>query len=366
MPPIKYVLRLCTVAAVLAFIVLQIVVRRSRGSPPRVQLKSESQIARIGLSQDSYPCLLVERSGQRLQSSLTNCLPALHNDAAIEQYEVDLRSGRFTLRQTDVFVPDNMPLTLTRGYRLWDQQSRAFGVGGNHVYDIFPYGDRFPYTFMELLLADGVRVHYDRISEGTSYVDDVNEHRGTSNSVFENSQIAWNHDHWDLTFRNGTLFRFPEAYYAKRGADGALVGMRNPAGEEIRFFRDNLRNLKSVTSPHGHWIHFAYDSRNRILEATDDGGSSISYSYDSSGRLADVKRKGTVLWRYSYDEIGMTSVGRGGPEIVIVNRYARGRIASITIENSHTYRFDYLFGPKGNVIETRVTDPDGNATALRF
>ena len=124
--------------------------------------------------------------------------------------------------------------------------------------------------------------------------------------------------------------------------------------------------MKSVTSPHGHWIHFAYDSRNRILEAIDDRGSSISYSYDSSGRLADVKRKGAVLWRYSYDEIGMTSVGRGGPEIVIVNRYARGRIASITIENSYTYRFDYLFGPKGNVIETRVTDPDGNATALRF
>jgi hypothetical protein len=74
---------------------------------------------------------------------VTTCLPALHNDAAIEQYEVDLRSGRFTLRQTDMFVPDNMPLTLTRGYRLWDQQSRAFGVGGNHVYDIFPYGDRF-------------------------------------------------------------------------------------------------------------------------------------------------------------------------------------------------------------------------------
>jgi YD repeat-containing protein len=320
----------------------------------------------MGLSQDSYPCLLVERSRQRLKSSLTTCLPALHNDSAIEQYEVDLRSGRFTLRQTDMFVPDNMPLTLTRGYRLWDQQSRAFGIGGNHPYDIFPYGDRFPYTYMELLLADGVTVHYDRISEGTSYVDDVKEHRGTSDTVFENSRIAWNHDHWDLTFRDGTLYRFPEAYYAKRGADGALVAMRNPAGEEIRFVRDDLRNLKSVTSTHGHWIHFAYDGHNRILEATDDGGSSTSYSYDSIGRLAEVKRKGTVLWRYSYDETGMTSIERGGPEIVIVNRYARGRITSITVERSHTYHFDYLFGPKRNVIETRVIDPDGNATALRF
>lgn len=107
-------------------------------------------------------------------------------------------------------------------------------------------------------------------------------------------------------------------------------------------------------------------AHNRILEATDDGGSSISYSYDSIGRLADVKRKGRVLWRYSYDETGMTSIERGGPEIVIVNSYARGRIASITIERSHTYHFDYLFGPKRNVIETRVIDPDGNATALRF
>ena len=362
---IKKVLRACTVAAVIAFIVLQVVVRRSRGKLPTVRLKADAEIAKIALSRDSYPCLLVERSGQTLQAKLTTCMPALHNDSAIEQYEVDLRSGRFTLRQTDLFIADTMPLALTRGYRLWDRE-RAFGLGGNHPYDMFPYGDRFPYTYMELLLGDGVTVHYDRISEGSSYVDNVEEHRGTSDTVFQNSRIKWNGDHWDLTFRDGTLYRFPEAYYAKRGADGALVGMRSSRGEEIRFVRDSVHNLKSITSPNGHWIRFAYDSGNRIVQAGDESGHTVDYSYDPSGRLIEVRNHGRLWWRYSYDSAGMKSVERGGKESVVVNSYAGGRIASMTVGKGRVYRFDYLFGPGNKVIETRVIDPEGNATALRF
>ena len=239
-------------------------------------------------------------------------------------------------------------------------------LAGNHPYDIFPYGDRHPYTYMELLLGDGVTVHYDRISEGTSYVDDVKEHRGTTDTVFQNSRIAWNRDHWDLTFRDGTLYRFPEAYFATRGADGALIGMRSPDGEEIRFVRDAVRNLKSITSPHGHWVQFSYDGGNRVVEAHDDAGNSVFYAYDPKGRLAEIRKNGSVLWRFSYDETGMTRVERSGKEDVVMNEYARGRIVRMAISKKQTYRFDYLFGRNKNVIETRVTDPEGNQTVLRF
>lgn len=364
-PLIKKILRLCTAAAIVFFIVLQIVLRHSRQKPVQVRFKSQAELAKIPLSEDSYPCLLVERSGKELQAKLTTCTPALHNDAPIEQYEVDLRSGRFTLRQTDLFVADSMPLVLTRGYRLWDR-SRAFGLGGNHPYDIFPYGDRFPYTYMELLLGDGVTVHYDRISEGTSYIDNVEEHRGSSDTVFQNSKIAWNGDHWDMTFRDGTLYRFPEAYNAKRGADGALVGMRSPQGQEIRLVRDGVHNLKSLTSPGVHTIQFAYDDNNRIIEASDDAGDSAHYSYDQAGRLAEVGKSGKLLWQYSYDDTGMTSVESAGKETVIGTTYVRGRIGNVTIGKGRTYRFDYLFGPRNRVVETRVTDPNGKGTVFRF
>jgi YD repeat-containing protein len=308
----------------------------------------------------------VERFRDKLQAKITNCAPALHNDASIEQYEIDLRSGRFTLRQTDLFVADSMPLVLTRGYTPWDDKSRAFGIGGNHVYDIFPYGDRFPYTYMELLLGDGVTVHYDRISQGTSYVDDVKEHRGTSDTAFQNSRIAWNRDHWDMTFRDGTLYRFPEAYYAKRGVDGALVGMRNSQGQQIKLVRDGVQNLRSLASPTGHHIDFTYDDRNRIAQASDDSGHSVRYSYDECGRLSDVRKDGLLLWRYSYDNSGMTTVDRNGKDTEIRNDYVRGRIASVTVGKQGTYRFDYLFGPAGRPVETRIFAPDGNKTLLRF
>lgn len=312
--PFKNFLHLFTVAAIVFFIGLEFLVRHPR-QKPIVRFKSQAALAKIAPTQESYPCLFVERAGQELQAKFTTCLPGLHNDSAIEQYEVDLRSGRFTLRQTDLFVGDSMPLALTRGYRLWDDKSRAFGIGGNHTYDIFPYGDRFPYTYMELLLGDGISVHYDRISEGTSYVDDVTEHKATSDTVFQNSRIAWNRDHWDMTFRDGTLYRFPEAYHAKRGADGALIGMRNARGEEIRLVRDPAHNLKSVTSPNGHWMQFDYDHKNRIANASNDQGDSLHYSYDQGGRLAEVRKNSLLLWRYSYDETGITSIDRGGKEI---------------------------------------------------
>ena len=366
LPTTKNVLRGLTAIAVVGFIVLQVAVRRSRERPPKVRLKPESEIAKIAPPHDSYPCLLVERSGALLQPKLTTCLPALHNDSSIEQYEVDLRSGRFTLRQTDLFVPDSMPLALTRGYRVWDDWSRAFGIGGNHPYDIFPYGDRRPYTYMELLLGDGITVHYDRISEGTSYMDDVEEHRGVTGTVFQNSRIAWNRDHWDMTFRDGTLYRFPEAYFAKRGVDGALIGMRSPGGEEIQFVRDAVHNLKRITSPHGHWIQFAYDDSHRIQSATSDAGNSVRYSYDPRGRLIEVRKDGKLLWQYSYDQTGITRIASGDQQGVLVNEYTQGRIARLIINKAQTYRFDYLYGPNKKVIETWVVDANDNRTILRF
>jgi YD repeat-containing protein len=209
-------------------------------------------------------------------------------------------------------------------------------------------------------------VHYDRISEGTSYIDDVKEHKGNVDTVFQNSRIAWNRDHWDMTFRDGTLYRFPEAYNAKRGAEGALVGMRNPQGQEITLVRDAAHNLKRITSPAHHVIQFAYDDSNRIVDASDDVGDSVHYSYDLGGRLVEVSKNGTLLWRYSYDETGMTSVERLGKETVLTNSYSRGRMASLTIAKARTYRFDYLFAPKDRVVETLVVAPDGNKSVFRF
>ncbi len=359
-PKVKVVLRACTLTAIVFFIALQILVRR-RNAPPKIVLRSAAEQAKLAISKDSYPCFLIDRSRHQLSQPpyLQDCRPSLNNDVPVEQYEVDLRSGQFILRQTDLFINDSAPIALTRTYRLWDRDWRAFGVGANQSFDMFPVGDHFPYTYIDLILGDGIAVHYDRISKGTSYADFVAEHKGTPPTIFDHSRIQWNIDHWDLKFPNGAILRFPEAYRAKRPVDGALVGMKFPDGGEIRFLRDAKHNLTRLTSPWGHWIRFEYDSSNRVTKAADDAGRSLEYVYNQDGTLAQVLNESRILWRYTYDRNGMTAVRDSSGKNILVNRYWRGLTASVTLQGGKTFYFDYLLDRKGKITETVVTDPEG-------
>jgi len=361
---LKITLRVVTMVAVVLFIVLQIVVRL----PPTIRLKPESELAKLTVISDSYPCLLVERqtpSGP-LSASIRQCLPALDNDAEVEQYEIDLRSGLFILRKTDLFVSDSMPLALTRAYRLWDNRPYAFGVGGNHSYDIYPTGDHFPYTYMNLNLADGTAIRYDRISQGTSYADFLAEHIGTPVTPFQKSRVQWRGDHWELTLHGGTLINLPDSYQATRAAAGAPTAIRNEQGELVRLLRDSQHNLTTVTSPHNRHIHLRYDSDNRVIEAADDDDHAVYYSYDAEGRLAEVRQRGLLAWRYLYDSTGMVQVQDALQRALVTNQYSRGRIATLTLGSGATYRFDYLVAANGKVAETLVTDPAGKVATFTF
>jgi len=370
---LKKILRIVTLIVIILYVLLRLDIRNRQyraSLPVVVRLKSEAERAKLPVSVDVYPCFMIERVGAArsrvLTASIRQCSPTLHNDDNVEEYEVDLRSGLFLMRKTDLFVSDTMPLALTRGYHLWDRESRAFGIGGNHAFDIFPFGDRFPYTYMELDLCDGRLVHYSRISEGTSYKDDVKEHRGMPATVFEKSQIRWNVDHWHMTFQDGTVYRFPEAYYAKRGVDGALIGMRNPNGEEIKFVRDGRHNLKSLTSPHGRQIQFTYDAGDRVIQAADDEGHVIGYSYDPYGKLTEVREDGRLLWRYLYTYGRMTAVEDSDGKEILVIQYRGGRTSRIIQQWAGTYYFEYAETPERHVSETTVTDPSGKKTVLTF
>jgi len=55
-----------------------------------------------------------------------------------------------------------LPIVLTQTYRQNDSGSRAFGIGSSHSYERFLVGDTNPYTFMDLILPDGGRIHFVR------------------------------------------------------------------------------------------------------------------------------------------------------------------------------------------------------------
>jgi YD repeat-containing protein len=317
---------------------------------------------------DRYPCLVVRHNRDRwLPGEITQCVPSVGIGQVFDQIEVDLRTGLFVLRKTDFVVEDQQPLALTRAYRQWDHASRAFGLGANHSFDTFPVGSRNPYTFIDVVLADGHRIHYDRISAGTGYADAVYRHLGTA-SEFAASEFKWNGKGWDLKLRDGSLYRFPESYNATTAAQGALIAMQDPAGKQIVFDRDGKRNLARVTGPGGAWMAFQYDAGGRITAASDNNGRIISYTYDIGDRLAGVYEGGRLLAQYSYDGHMMLTAGDMSG-VQFTNRYnGEGRIEQIQLSDGQQYNFRYsssAMKPR-RVAQTLVTDSQHRSTEIRL
>jgi YD repeat-containing protein len=330
-------------------------------------------------SDASYPSVVIsmtpESKGVRFASSISLIKPTVRHDAPVNQFEVALDSGMFKLRQTDIFVAGVMPLSLTRTHRVWDEHSRAFGVGGNHPYDICPTGTRFPYTYMNLNLEDGRQIYFPRISEGTRYEDAVFRN-GNAGSEFYDARINWNGNGWTMNFRNGWQFLFPDSYFAKTCAQGAPIEMRDEHGNRLQLKRDKLGNLRQLISPSGQTITFTYDTADRISEAQDNTDRIRRYSYDRSGHLDAVSDSAHTLYRFEYKELLhargydpylMTAVLDGTGRVLLKNVYKdASRVSEQKLANGDVYRYDYLFDDKRGVIQTTVTLPSGEAKSFSF
>lgn len=309
----------------------------------------------------------------KFNASIALVKPTVRHDSAVNEFVVNLRNGNFKVLQTDLFVPDIIPLSLTRSYFAWNPYSRAFGICMNHPYDICPTGTRFPYTYMNLNLEDGYEVYMPRVSKGTGYADAVFRH-DRSSSEFFGAQIAWNGNGWTMTFRDGRKIYFPEAYYAKNFAQGAPTEMVDAEGHRIQLKRNAARNLEELISPSGHTIQFTYDSNDRIREARDDAGHTRKYSYDQTGHLDTVSDGSQVLYRFEYsrllrgpdnDPYLLTAVLDGDWKLLVRNKFINGRVSEQTLGDGTIYRYEYQF--KGaEVIQTTVTLPSGKKKVFSF
>lgn len=315
----------------------------------------------------------VETDHPRFESAIVASAPTVRRDSPVNEFQVDLHTGMFVVRQTDLFISDTVSLSLTRTHRAWDCCSRAFGVGTNHPYDICPTGTRRPYTYMDLNLEDGRQIHFRRISKGTGYADAVFRHEETS-SEFYGAQIAWNGDGWTLNFRDGRRVLFPEAYYSKNYAQGAPFDMQDADGHHVQLKRDKKRNLEEIISPSLRKITLKYDASDRIIEAADDEGNIRKYSYDSSGHLEAVADASNILYRFeyaplirwNYDPYLMTAVLDGKGKVLLKSAYTNGRISEQKLPDGEVFRFRYIFGQANEITETIVTLPSGKEKRFFF
>jgi YD repeat-containing protein len=271
---------------------------------------------------------------------------------------VDIATGLFVYRKTDLLLSDVIPLALTRVYRQNDTASRAFGIGASHPYAMFLWSAQ-QYQQCDLVLPDGARIHYVRTSAGTGYADAAFEHTATPGRFYK-STVTWNGGGWDLRLTDGTVYQF--------GTEAPLQAIRDRYGNTVSIawssansFGAGIGTIARVSSPNGRWIEFSYDTSNRITEARDSLGRIVQYAYDTSGRLSTVTDAAGGVTEYTYDTAHrMLTIEDPRNIVYLTNQYdANGRVTKQTQADATTYQFAYTLDGAGRVVQTDVTNPRG-------
>jgi YD repeat-containing protein len=322
-------------------------------------------------SDGSYPAFIIRRDSSPSKSaglsvSYAYRQPTLRFEAPEDQFEVDLSTGKFVVRQTDLFVQDSIPLSLTRTFNSFDNKSRAFGIGWSQPYDLCPVGTRFPYTYLDLIFEDGNFVHFDRISKGTGFADAVYEHDATSSKEFYGARISWNGWGWNMVLPGGRVYVFPEAYAAKTLAQGAVKKIVGANNDQVLIEREQDGNINQIVAPSGRRIVFQYDGAQRITEARDDSGVVRKYYYDPSGCLERLESNGRVVYQFVYDRTMLTSIRDGADREILSNSYRFGRISEQRLATGAIYLFRYVVDSSNNVVESSVLQPDGTVKSFHF
>jgi RHS repeat-associated protein len=279
---------------------------------------------------------------------------------------VNLGTGLFVHQRTDMALVDTMPVALTRTYRQNDLTSRAFGIGATHNYEIFLVGTTFPYTYQDLILPDGGRVHFDRISPGTSYADAVYE--SLSPTEFYKARLTWNGGGWNIKLKNGTTLVFPDGFAASRASQSAVIRIVDRNGNSTNIARGTNGVVTRVTSPNGRYIDFTYDASDRVTQARDNVGRAVSYTYDAGGRLWKVTDLAGGVTEYTYNTSHQMLTLKDPKGVVyLTNEYdASGKVTKQTQADGTAYTFAYTLAADGRVTQTDVTAPRGQVRRVTF
>lgn len=274
--------------------------------------------------------------------------------------EVDLATGALVTTATDLTVRDTMPLVLTRGYTpvpgfVGNRQEREFGIGAGLEFGTYLQLST-ALQFADLILPDGGRVEFARVTEGVAEEGAVFA-PGAERTPWAGAQIRWNGAGWDLTTGDGTTLAFDDHRQA------ALVAIRDRHGSTITVDRDRpligLGVVRGVYTPAGRWLRFEYDDQDRIVAARDHLGRTVRYAYHDErpqeGLLASVTTWSGAAVSYRYDDQRRVTEIAAGAETVHIDYDGAGRVARQRLADGTEFTFTYRTGEE----TVEVTDPDG-------
>jgi len=279
---------------------------------------------------------------------------------------VDLATGLYIREDEDIVVGGTPALIVRRTYLSNYRVSKQFGIGTTHTGEWYLVGDGNTFSWAALILADGARVQFKRISSGSSFANALYENREES-GPWNAALLGWTGMSWTVRLRDGSTVRFRPC---GAGSVCSVMESRDADGHTISYRRDRAGRLVKMETSGDRWIAFEYDRDNRIVRVYASNHDEAHYEYDERGRLSRVTAKDGALRRYGYtDEDRMASIE--DPEITITNIYdGNGRCARQLNrfpgdEETLSFQFDYaLEGDR--VVETTSTRSDGTWSRYRF
>ncbi|MBI4589765.1 MAG: RHS repeat protein, partial [Candidatus Rokubacteria bacterium] len=273
---------------------------------------------------------------------------------------VDLPTGRFTVRKTDLVLPGRLPLTLERFYR------NDSPLGGSGWSLAAPYEHRLFSSASGLTLVLGDQSAYPFTEAAPGRWENRTEPflRGAVITHLPGPQT------FELRLKDGTVQR----YEALAGANNVagLVALTDRTGNTLTITREvvgtALGRILRLTEPGGRSLTFSYGAPGGRLSAVMDPLlRQVRYSYDNQGRLETVTDPAGGVTRYTYDSTNRILAITDPRGITYLrNEYdAQGRVVRQTQADGGEWTFSYqLVGSA--VLATTVTDPRGNATTYRF
>ncbi len=294
---------------------------------------------------------------------------------------VDIATGIFTMEKTDLVLPDVIPIVIKREYRQNDNVIRngEYGVSQSFFYQMMLVGDNTTYTFAELVLGNGTRVYYQRTSPGTDRESAVMAHTGTaqhpaSPTGFYGSVLSWNATRpgWDITFKDGTIYQFPE--FGHLG--NPLTAILDRLGNQLTVSRSGLHGefIDRITSPNGRWVEFTNDTTNgMVMQIRDNLGRTVSYTYNEDRRLWKVTDAGGGVTIYTYNAqatpYALIQTITDARQIVYLTNVwdlTKRRVTRQTLADGGAYQFAYTEDGTGLITQTDVTDPRGYVRRVTF
>jgi len=309
-----------------------------------------------------YPVLPVGWSGAPI--------PLFPGQAAPYRWSVNLASGAFIHVQTDTYLPDVVPINLSRTYSSFDYADRDFGAGSSASYEIYLVGNNTVYSYIDMMFPDGSIVHMPRISPGTSW-DATYEHHaipGNTSDIFDGARLWWHSPWYFSSLKDRTGIVFPASRWSQQWGQKAAIMIQNAKGDVLDIKRDEPGNILEITSPNGQKLTLGHDQLNRITSASGSDGYNVYYTYDEQGRLTDVTDSKGSLTKYTYDaDNNMLTIQQPDGRVWLTNKYDRlHRVTQQTYLDGTHARYKYTTPDTSGTTTTEVTRADRSIDTYTF